>query len=453
MSLLARLEQEKQVTPTYRETTELRPQRGEPNPLIQLKAQVHDRLVKAIDPQLLKESEDPANAEAIKALVEETIISVCREEEPDLPRAQQARLTEEVLSEVLGFGPITGLLEDETVSEIMVNGPKKIYVERQGRLALTGVTFRDEGHLLQIIDKIVSPLGRRIDESSPMVDARLPDGSRVNAIIPPLALNGPTLTIRKFARDPLTIKDLIRFGTINEQMAQFLEACVKVRLNIVVSGGTGSGKTTSLNVLSSFIPPDERIITIEDAAELQLRQEHVISLEARPANIEGKGQISIGDLVRNSLRMRPDRIVVGEVRGGEALDMLQAMNTGHDGSLTTGHANSPRDMLSRLETMVLMSGMELPVRAIREQIASAIDLIIQQARLADGSRRITHITEVQGMEGDVIVLQDLFVFDQKGVDTDGKIWGELRSTGIRPKFWEKFDLAGIELPPDLFAHY
>ncbi|NLY56772.1 MAG: CpaF family protein [Firmicutes bacterium] len=454
MSLLERLEKEKKVTTLNRsETAESKLRRHRVDPLLQFKAKVHERLVETIDPELLKNSEYEESAEQIKALVEEAIAGVGEEEFPDLPRAERNKLRDEVISEVLGFGPITGLLQDDSISEIMVNGPKQVFVERHGKLELSDVTFRDDAHVLQIIDKIVSPLGRRIDESSPMVDARLPDGSRVNAIIPPLALNGPTITIRKFSRDPLTVNDLIRFGTINEQMAEFLEACVKIRLNIVVSGGTGSGKTTTLNVLSSFIPPDERIITVEDAAELQLRQEHVVSLEARPANIEGKGEISIRDLVKNCLRMRPDRIVVGEVRGGEALDMLQAMNTGHDGSLTTGHANSPRDMLARLETMVLMSGMDLPVRAIREQIASAIDLIIQQARLKDGSRRITHITEVQGMEGDVIVLQDLFVFEQKGVTEDGKIIGQLRSTGIRPKFWERFATAGISLPPDLFAIY
>lgn len=454
MSLLERLEKEKKVVAVNRgEMAETKLRRLTVDPLIQFKAKVHERLVETIDPELLKDSEDQENADQIKALVEEAVAGVSKEEFPDLTRAQRSKLSDEVISEVLGFGPITGLLEDDSISEVMVNGPKQVFVERNGKLELTDVTFRDDAHVLQIIDKIVSPLGRRIDESSPMVDARLPDGSRVNAIIPPLALNGPTITIRKFSRDPLTVNDLIRFGTINEQMAEFLEACVKIRLNIVVSGGTGSGKTTTLNVLSSFIPPDERIVTVEDAAEVQLRQEHVVSLEARPANIEGKGEISIRDLVKNCLRMRPDRIVVGEVRGGEALDMLQAMNTGHDGSLTTGHANSPRDMLARLETMVLMSGMELPVRAIREQIASAVDLIIQQSRLKDGSRRITHITEVQGMEGDVIVLQDLFVFEQKAVTEEGKIIGELRSTGIRPKFWEKFETAGINLPPDLFAIY
>jgi pilus assembly protein CpaF len=312
------------------------------------------------------------------------------------------------------------------------------------------VVFRDDEHVMHIIEKIVSPLGRRIDESSPMVDARLPDGSRVNAIIPPLALNGPTITIRKFSKEPFEIEDLINFGTLTKEMATFIEACVKARLNIFISGGTGSGKTTTLNVLSSFIPNDERIITIEDAAELQLWQDHVVSLESRPPNIEGKGAITIRDLVKNSLRMRPERIIIGEVRSGEALDMLQAMNTGHDGSLATGHSNSPRDMISRLETMVLMAGMDLPIKAIREQIAGALDLIIQQSRLKDGSRKITHITEVQGLEGDVIVLQDIFIFKQQGVDSDGKIIGKLIPTGVRPKFYDRLETSGIHIPAMIF---
>jgi len=362
------------------------------------------------------------------------------------------RIADELFDEIMGYGPITPLLNDPEISEIMVNGPDQVYVERKGKIELTEVFFRDDAHVMNIIDRIVSPLGRRIDESMPMVDARLPDGSRVNAIIPPLSLVGPVITIRKFSQDPLTIEDLIQFNTLTPEMARFLEACVKSRLNIVVSGGTGSGKTTTLNVLSSFISPTERIITIEDAAELQLHQPHVVTLESRPPNIEGKGAISIRDLVRNALRMRPDRIIVGEVRSGETLDMLQAMNTGHDGSLTTGHANSPRDMLSRLETMVLMAGMDLPVRAIREQIASAIDLIIHQSRLRDGSRRITHITEVQNMEGDVIVLQDLFNFIQTGVDDDGRVIGEFRATGMRPKFIDRLEVSGYKLPVEVFTN-
>ncbi|UOF91302.1 CpaF family protein [Fodinisporobacter ferrooxydans] len=355
-----------------------------------------------------------------------------------------------VCNELVGYGPITQLLEDPEISEVMVNGPFQIYVEKKGKLHHIQTFFRDDEHVLQVIERIVAPLGRRIDESMPMVDARLPDGSRVNAIIPPLALNGPTITIRKFSQTPFAIEDLIRFGTLNEQMAQFLKGCVKARLNIFISGGTGSGKTSTLNVLSSFIPQNERIITIEDAAELKLSQEHVVSLETRPSNIEGKGAITIRDLVRNALRMRPDRIVVGEVRSAEALDMLQAMNTGHDGSLATGHANSPRDILSRLETMVMMAGMELPVRAIREQIGRAIQLIIQQSRLKDGSRKITHITEIVGLEGDTIVLQDLFVFRQTGMTSEGKISGKFVSTGIRPHCMDILERFGMEFPPDMF---
>ena len=332
----------------------------------------------------------------------------------------------------------------------MVNGPNQVYCERKGKLVLTDVTFRDNEHVMQVIEKIVSPLGRRIDESSPMVDARLPDGSRVNAIIPPLALKGPTITIRKFSEDPFVIDDLVTFGTLTNEMAIFLEACVKARLNIFVSGGTGSGKTTTLNVLSILFLTDERIVTIEDAAELQLGQDHVVSLESRPPNIEGKGAITIRDLVRNSLRMRPDRIVIGEVRGAEALDMLQAMNTGHDGSLATGHSNSPRDMISRLETMVMMAGMELPIKAIREQIAGAIDVIIQQTRLKDGSRKITNITEVQGMEGDIIVLQDIFTFEQYGLSENGKVIGKLVPTGVRPKFYERLESSGIHISAEVF---
>jgi len=374
------------------------------------------------------------------------------DEEPiPLLRTERDRLLEEIINDVFGYGPIDGLLKDDTVSEVMVNSSIEIYVEREGKLDFADVQFRDDAHVLQIIEKIVAPLGRRIDESSPMVDARLPDGSRVNAIIPPLALKGPCLTIRKFSKNPLTMATMVKNNTLSEKMANLLRACVLGKVNIMVSGGTGSGKTTTLNALSSFIPNDERIITIEDAAELQLHQDHVVILETRPANIEGKGAITIRDLVRNSLRMRPDRIVVGEVRGGEALDMLQAMNTGHEGSLTTVHANSPRDALSRVETMVLMAGMELPVRAIREQISSAINLIVHQARLQDGSRRITHLSEVQGMEGDVITLQDIFRFEQMGKDEHHKMVGQFRATGIRPKFIERLASLGIQMPRDTFV--
>jgi pilus assembly protein CpaF len=360
-------------------------------------------------------------------------------------------LIKTVSNELVGYGPITTLLNDPDVSEIMVNGAYQIYVEKKGKLILSDSCFRDDDHVLQVIEKIVSPLGRRIDESSPMVDARLPDGSRVNAIIPPLSLVGPSITIRKFPQNRLQIEDLIGFGSLSKEMAEFLDGCVKARLNIFISGGTGSGKTSLLNVLSSFIPHDERIVTIEDAAELQMLQDHVVSLETRPPNIEGRGAITIRDLVKNSLRMRPDRIVIGEVRSGEALDMLQAMNTGHDGSLATGHSNSPREMLSRLETMVLMAGMDLPIRAIREQIAGAVDIIIQQSRLKDGTRKVVDITEVLGMEGETIVLQDLFTFNQTGTTADGKIIGKHASTGIRPYCSDKLEQYGIQLPAEWFA--
>jgi pilus assembly protein CpaF len=411
----------------------------------ELKARVQNRLIAELDPRM-----DLANAEEVRRTVEETFASVLEAEGISLPRADRVRLFEAISAEILGFGPIEPLLKDPSVTEVMVNGPNQVYVERSGKLVLTDVTFQDNDHVMRVIDRIVSPLGRRVDESSPTVDARLPDGSRVNAIIPPIALNGPTVTIRKFSKDPLTVEDLIRFGTFTAEMAMFLKACVEARLNIVVSGGTGSGKTTMLNVISSFIPEDERIVTIENAAELQLRQDHVVRLESRPSNIEGKGEISIRDLVINSLRMRPERIVVGECRGGEALDMLQAMNTGHDGSMTTAHANSPRDTLSRLETMCLMAGMDLPIRAIRDQIASAVDVIVQQERLKDGTRKVTAVTEVQGMEGDVIVLQDIFTFQQSGIE-NGKIVGRMKPTGIRPKFMPKFEMANIYLPPNTFG--
>lgn len=363
-----------------------------------------------------------------------------------VPRGERARLVSDICDEILGYGPIEPFLKDDSITEVMVNGPKKIYIERMGKLHLTAAQFHDNAHLMSVIDKIVTPIGRHVDEASPLVDARLPDGSRVNIVIPPLSLIGPCVTIRKFSKTPLSVENLISFGTLSEQMAIFLRACVKAKLNIMISGGTGSGKTTTLNVISSFIPHDERIVTIEDAAELRLEQPHVVTLEARPANIEGKGQVTIRDLVKNSLRMRPDRIIVGEVRGGEALDMLQAMNTGHDGSLTTAHANSPRDVLSRLETMVLMSGLDLPVRAIRDQISSALDLIIHQERIQDGSRKITYITEVQKMEGDVIVLQDLFRFIQTGFDENGKALGHYEPTGLQPQFLSKFRAHNVEYP-------
>lgn len=411
--------------------------------------QKNQRLKDELQKRILKEFRN-AEVEEIVPRLEGLALEIIKEEEQLKGSLDRKRVIDELTNELNGFGPINPLLLDEEVSEVMVNGPHRVYVEKKGKLVLTDVIFRDDEHVMNVIEKIVSPLGRRIDESSPMVDARLPDGSRVNAIIPPLALNGPTLTVRKFSKDPFKVSDLIRFGTLNAEMATFLEACIKARLNVFVSGGTGSGKTTTLNVLSSFIPNDERIITIEDAAELQLGQEHVVSLETRPPNIEGIGGITIRDLVRNSLRMRPERIIIGEVRGAEALDMLQAMNTGHDGSLATGHSNSPRDMLSRLETMVLMAGMELPVKAIREQIAGAIDIIIQQTRLKDGTRKVTQITEVQGLEGDIIVLQDIFAFDQVGVDPEGRVIGKLVPTGVIPTFYERLETAGITIPTHVF---
>jgi pilus assembly protein CpaF len=409
------------------------------------KFRVQNRLINELDPKL-----DLTNQVEVRRQIEELFGKIADEEGLALTRAERVRMLEQITDEILGLGPLEPLLRDETLTEVMVNGPQQVYIERDGKLELTNVTFQNDEHVMKIIQRIIAPIGRRIDESSPMVDARLADGSRVNAIIPPLSLVGPVITIRKFSATPYTVDDLVRFGTATPEMFEFLEACVKARLNVFVSGGTGSGKTTMLNILSSFIPDDERIVTIEDAAELQLRQEHVITLEARPSNIEGKGAIPIRELVRNALRMRPDRIVVGECRSGEALDMLQAMNTGHDGSMSTGHANTPRDMLSRLETMVLMAGMDLPLRAIREQISSAVDLIVHQNRLKDGSRKIVNITEVQGMEGDVIVMQDVFVFEQTDVQ-EGKIVGKLKATGIRPHFVEKFEVMGIHLPPNIFG--
>lgn len=415
-----------------------------------LKEEIHSRLIEELDQTFLEMEDEDEKRRTLKSMVEDLMTQIAQEKSIQYSASRHRGVVDEILDDILGLGPIEEFFREDEVSEVMVNGPKQIYVERNGKLQLTDKHFRDNDHVMHVIEKIVAPLGRRIDESSPMVDARLKDGSRVNAIIPPLALNGPTITIRKFKKDKLQISDLVKYGTLTQKMADFIDACVMVRLNIVVSGGTGSGKTTTLNILSGFIPEDERIITCEDAAEIQLRQPHVVSLETRPANIEGKGAVSMRDLIKNTLRMRPERVIVGECRGGETLDMLQAMNTGHDGSLTTGHANTPRDMLARLETMVLMSGMELPVRAIREQISSAVNLIIQQSRLKDGSRKITHITEIQGMEGEVVTLQDIFLFKQTGRDEQGKILGSLEPTGIRPKFMSKFAEYGIHLPADLF---
>jgi pilus assembly protein CpaF len=416
----------------------------------ELRHRVHQQLIDELGPILFDRrlSEDD-----LRRRVHEQLHAAIAAERVPLTAADKARLIQAVSDDILGYGPIDSLLHEEDVTEIMVNGPDNVFVERGGKLTKDpDVRFLDEEHVRRVIDKIVSEIGRRIDESTPMVDARLPDGSRVNAVISPLAIGGPFLTIRKFAADPLQIDDLIRYGSVNANAARFLQACIVGRLNGVVAGGTGTGKTTMLNVLSSFIPDDERIVTVEDAKELQLHQEHVLSLESRPPNVEGRGEVTIRDLVRNTLRMRPDRIVVGECRSGEALDMLQAMNTGHDGSLTTVHANTPRDTLARLETLVLMAGFDLPVRAIREQMASAIDVIVQLSRLRDGTRRVTHITEVQGMEGDVITLQDIFLFDfAAGVDEHGRYRGQLKATGVRPKFAEKLADQGIRLGAEVFS--
>ncbi|GAB3065656.1 CpaF family protein [Phycicoccus sp. Root563] len=419
------------------------------DPFSTVKASVHQALLDSLGPQLYDPHLDQSELET---KVRHTLQEVIDHEETPLSLADRTRISQEVADEILGHGPLEPLLRDSEISEIMVNGPDSIYVERAGKLYPVEARFSSDAHLRRTIDKIVGRVGRRVDEASPLVDARLPDGSRVNAVIPPIALDGSLLTIRKFATDPFTDKDLIAFGTFTPQVRDFLSACVRGRRNIVISGGTGSGKTTLLNVVSSFIPDDERIVTIEDAAELQLHQDHVLRLESRPANIEGRGSIPIRELVKNSLRMRPDRIVVGECRDGAALDMLQAMNTGHDGSLTTVHANTPRDSLSRLETMVLMAGVDLPVRAIREQVAGAVDMVIQQARLKDGSRRVTAISEVVGMESDVITMQDLFTFDYSaGRDEQGRFKGTLKSTGLRPKFAAELQDQGIELAADIFV--
>lgn len=415
----------------------------------ELKEKVHKQFIDTVNQQDINlfniKEEQEEQLLKIMELIIETKAS-------NISRTERSRLLKEIYDDVMGLGPLETLLNDSEITEIMVNGPHRVYVERKGRLELSNVVFRDDNHVYNIINRIVTSVGRRIDEASPMVDARLKDGSRFNAVIPPLSLVGPTMTIRKFFKKPLTAADLIKFNSISPKMVSFLEACVKGRLNIIVSGGTGSGKTTLLNVLSSCIPNNERIVTIEDAAELQLMQDHVVTLESRPPNLEGAGQVTIRDLVRNSLRMRPDRIIVGEVRSGETLDMLQAMNTGHDGSLTTAHANSPRELMSRLETMVLMSGMDLPVKAIREQIHSAIDIVVHQQRLRDGSRKVVNITEVVGMEGDTITLQDIYNFKMDGVDNFGKIKGSFLTTGIRPKFLEKLTASGIMIRDDWFMN-
>ena len=416
-----------------------------------IKKEIHTHIIDEMPDDLQRViSQSSADQKELRRLVEGMCADAIKDNPFAIPLGDRERLVEELISEILGLGPIEPLLKDSSVTEVMVNGPDSIYIERKGRLQKTDVRFRNTEHLMHIIDRIVTAVGRRVDESSPMVDARLADGSRVNVIIPPLSLTGPCVTIRKFSKDVLTVDKMIEFGSFDQRMAEFLEDCVKGRLNIVVSGGTGSGKTTLLNVLSSYVPATERIVTLEDSAELQLKQDHVVTLETRPPNIEGEGEVTMSDLVRNALRMRPDRIIVGECRTGEALDMLQAMNTGHDGSMTTAHANSARDALSRLETMVLMSGMELPLRAIRSQIASAVDIIVQIARLRDGSRKIINIAEVTGMEGDIITLQDLFYFENHGVDQDGRITGAFLTSGLRPLCTEKLAMNGVTLPPDLF---
>ncbi len=410
-----------------------------------LKTRVQNRLLAELDPTM-----DVTRVGEVRNTIQELFEQVLAEENIVLTRQERHRLFEQIAAEILGLGPLQPLLEDGSITEIMVNGAKNIYIEKAGKIQRMPITFESDEHVMRIIDRIVAPLGRRIDESSPYVDARLDDGSRVNAIIPPISLVGPVLTIRKFPENPITLEQLIEYGTLTEEIIEFVRACVIARLNILISGGTGSGKTTLLNVLSQFIPSDERIVTIENAAELQLRQEHVVTLESRPPNIEGKGEITIRQLVINSLRMRPDRIIVGEIRDEAALDMLQAMNTGHDGSMTTAHSNSPRDSLARIETMVLMAGMELPVRAIREQVASAVDLVIHQERMRDGDRKVVQITEVSGMEGDVITMTDIFVFEQTGYE-DGRVIGRFRPTGLRPKFIEQIEAAGIHLPAATFG--
>jgi pilus assembly protein CpaF len=412
----------------------------------ELKRIIHGKLVDKLDLSRVSDLAGDTLRREIRLVVER----LCDTENPLLNRMERERLIDEVLDETFGFGPLEILLKDPTISDILVNGPHKIYVERRGKLEKTDVKFRDNEHLLQIIDRIVSKVGRRVDETSPMVDARLPDGSRVNAIIPPLALDGPSMSIRRFGANPLKLEDLLNYKAFTPEMAMLLEASIKARLNIVISGGTGCGKTTLLNTLSSFIPHDERVITIEDAAELQLQQDHVVRLETRPANIEGKGAVTVRELVKNALRMRPERIIIGECRGAEALDMLQAMNTGHSGSMTTLHANTCRDAQARLETMIMMAGMELPIKAMRQQISSAVDIIVQANRLQGGPRKVTSISEVLGMEGDVIIMQEIFRFKQLGIDQNGRSYGQYEASGVRPSFISRLEAAGIKLPTNLF---
>ncbi|HEY2251429.1 MAG TPA: CpaF family protein [Planctomycetaceae bacterium] len=423
------------------------PQNGQNASFEDLKTLIHGKLVDKLDLSRLGDLEGDTLRREIRLVVEH----LCDTENPLLNRSERERLIEEVLDETFGFGPLEILLKDPTISDIMINGPKKVFVEKKGRIVRSEVVFRDNQHLLQIIDRIVSKVGRRIDETSPMVDARLPDGSRLNAVIPPLAIDGPSLSIRRFGANPLSLEDLLKFGAFTPEMVMLLEGAIKARLNMIVSGGTGSGKTTLLNTLSSFIQHDHRVITIEDAAELQLQQDHVLRLETRPCNIEGKGQVTATDLVKNALRMRPDRIIIGECRGPETLDMLQAMNTGHEGSLTTIHANSPRDGVARMETMIMMGGIELPIKAIRQQFASAVHLIIQANRLQGGPRKITHITEVLNMEQDTVIMQDIFLFVQDGIDENGRAYGHFEATGVRPSFMQRLEQGGVRLPANLFA--
>lgn len=452
MSLLSRIERGKTTEgqqPSKLDKGDGAAHRSRPSPMQDtyenLKARIQDRLIAELDPKI-----DVVRNDAVRSTIRDLYDDILAQESVVLSGPERRQLFEQIVAEILGFGPLEPFLADDGITEVMVNGPNDVYIERGGKIQKTNAVFESEKHLMRIIERIVAPLGRRIDESSPMVDARLPDGSRVNAVIPPISLVGPTVTIRKFSEDPLTVEQLIQFGTVSAEAMEFLKACVQARMNILISGGTGSGKTTFLNVLSGYIPVDERIVTIENAAELQLRQEHVVTLESRPPNIEGKGEVTIQDLVINSLRMRPDRIIVGECRGPEAFDMLQAMNTGHEGSMTTVHANNGRDALGRLENMILMAGMELPHRAIREQISAALDAIIQLERMRDGSRKVVSVSEVQGMEGDVITMSDVFKFERAGYE-DGRVIGTLRPTGLRPRFMAKIEAEDIRLPPSTFG--